>query len=85
MYDSDYAKQPATTGTNFIMVKPCDCNATACPHWMPYTVTVSYAVSDAPLPPKPRPWISRAPVVGAFKDLRLPTWRPRQQRARDGI
>lgn len=31
------------------------------------------------------PWEVASPVIRQFKPLKLPPWRPRQQRARDGI
>lgn len=65
----------------------CCCNTTACPHWQEYRLVASQAVdADRLPPPKPRPWIAeRVAVVPRFKGLGVPPWRPRQQRARDGI
>lgn len=86
-----YQAYSATTADNFIR-HGCPCNLTSCPHVEScqnyrYTVTVKSAppVIDEDAPRDPYPWERQAAVIPKFRKLSLPPWRPRQQRARDGI
>lgn len=77
------------TASNYVFTVPvCDCNVTGCQHWtQAFRFQASYSVAafDGEPPPRPRPWVTRRAVVLRYKDTGLPPWRPRQQRARDGI
>lgn len=80
------ADQPPTTGNIFLSIPVCDCNMTSCPHWQDYRGSYTVSAAEVEPPPRPRPWIvEQTPLVPAPKALHLAPWRPRQQRARDGI
>jgi len=79
----------ATTTSTPTVVYTCACNVTSCGHHAVVQVlvrSVRSAAAEGDKPPPPRPWIQkRVPVVPSFRNPSLPPWRPRQQRARDGI
>lgn len=77
--------EKTATNTVAVTVDVCDCNATSCPHWERHRIRIWTSI-EAEAPPKPRPWImEQIPVVPRLKKLGVAPWRPRQQRARDGI